>query len=161
MHTSMCMKYPLLFPSLSLSLRCAIFHEMVVDKQRRYEISIVPAIKNDNITVIAWMYVTLYYRTAVQLCIPSVLYGAKTWLPKKEFFECCDLYLYVCHHITEHATIDANESAVFAKDDNEEDDDWKTGPQFFKKVEAPAPLIQPTAVLVASYTICCCCLLKE
>jgi len=65
MHTSMCMKYPLLFPSLSLSLRCAIFHEMVVDKQRRYEISIVPAIKNDNITVIAWMYVTLYYRTAV------------------------------------------------------------------------------------------------
>jgi len=67
MHTSMCMKYPLLFPSLSLCLRCAIFHEMVVDKQRWYEISIVSAIKNENITAIAWMYVTLYYCTAVHL----------------------------------------------------------------------------------------------
>jgi len=38
----------------------------------------------------------------------------------------------VCHHCNEHATIDADdESAVFAKDDIEEDDDWKTGPQFF------------------------------
>ena len=61
MHASMCMRYPLLFPSLSLCLRCAIFHEMVVDKQRRYENSIVPAIKHDNNTIIAWVYVTPYY----------------------------------------------------------------------------------------------------
>jgi len=36
--------------------------------------------------------------------------------------------------ITEHATADADyEAAVFAKDDIEDDDDWKTGPRFFKK----------------------------
>ena len=36
--------------------------------------------------------------------------------------------------ITEHATVDADyEAAVFAKDDIEDDDDWKTGPRFFKK----------------------------
>ena len=36
--------------------------------------------------------------------------------------------------ITEHATVYADyEAAVFAKDDIEDDDDWKTGPRFFKK----------------------------
>ena len=67
MHASSCMNYPLMFPSLSLCLRCAIFHGMVVDKQSRYDTYTVQALKNDNITVFT-----------------PVLFAAKTWLQKKE-----------------------------------------------------------------------------
>ena len=37
----------------------------------------------------------------------------------------------------------------------------RLGLDFLKKVEAPAPLFQPPAVLVASYTYCCCCALRK
>ena len=51
MHTSTCIPYPLWFPSLWLSFRCAIFHGMVVDKQCRDETYIVPALKYNNTAV--------------------------------------------------------------------------------------------------------------
>jgi len=57
-HT-MCKNYLLSIPSLSLCSRCDIPHEMVVAKQCRYDIFIVPAIKNNNIAV--FIYVTLLY----------------------------------------------------------------------------------------------------
>jgi len=41
-----------------------------------------------------------------------------------------------------HATVDADEeSAVFAEDDDEEDDAWKTGPRFFEKSGSTSSLI--------------------
>jgi len=67
-HTMQCFS----IPSLSLCLRCAIPYEMMVDKQGRYDIFIVPAIKNNNIAV----FIGLLYDT--------VQYDAKTWLQKKE-----------------------------------------------------------------------------
>jgi len=43
-HTMQCLS----IPSLSLCLKCTFPHEMVVDKQGRYDIFIMPAIKNNN-----------------------------------------------------------------------------------------------------------------
>ena len=47
MHTSMSMKYALVFPSLGLCVRYATTHGLVVDKQ--YETFIVPALMFNNI----------------------------------------------------------------------------------------------------------------
>ena len=62
MHAISCMNYPLLLPSLSLCLRCAIFHGMGVDKQCRDETYIVPALKYNNIAVF----------TMIRLLTPSL-----------------------------------------------------------------------------------------
>ena len=71
----------------------------------------------------------------------SMLHASKTWLQKKEFSSIRNTFVIAVIYInmyviviTEHATVDADyEAAVFAKDDIEDDDDWKTGPRFFKK----------------------------
>jgi len=45
------LEVPVLFPSLSLCVRCAPFHGLVVDKQCGYETFIVPALIINNIAV--------------------------------------------------------------------------------------------------------------
>jgi len=91
----------------------------------------VSAIKNENITAIAWMYVTLYYCTAVHLI--CAVRCEDLAAEERIFLKCCDLYLYVCHPFTENADVDADESPVFAKDDNEEYDDWEDWASIFEK----------------------------
>ena len=73
-----CTVRPALFSSLSYCLRCAIYHEMVVDKQCWYETNIVPAHKNNNIAVF-----TVRLAAYIIAFLP-VPYAAKTWLQKKE-----------------------------------------------------------------------------
>ena len=57
-----------------------------------YETYIVPVLRNNNITVFTWTDVTMIYCTAAYtIAMTSVLYGAKTWLQKKENL-LCDMY---------------------------------------------------------------------
>jgi len=56
-----------------------------------YETYIVPLLSN-NITVFTWTDVTVIYcAAAYTIAMTSVLYGAKTWLQKKENL-LCDMY---------------------------------------------------------------------
>ena len=74
-------------PSLSVCLGYATFHEMVAskDKQREYETFILPALMNNNISVLMLLYVIFAYcMAAYTIAMAAVPYVAKTWLQKKE-----------------------------------------------------------------------------
>ena len=86
----MCVTRPFLlwFPSLGVCLGYATAHEMLadVDKQREYKTFIVPALMNNNISVLTLLYVNFTYCTAAYtIAMAAVPYVAKTWLQKKEF----------------------------------------------------------------------------
>ena len=124
----MCVTCLFLLWSLSLSV-CqgyATLHEAVADKQREYETFIVPALMNNNISVLTLLYVVITYGTAAYtIAMATVPNVAKTWMQKKEFVIAV-IYFYVLINL--HESLDPDND-----DANEEDDDWKTGPQFLKK----------------------------
>jgi len=56
------------------------------DKQREYETFILPALMNNNISVLMLLYVILAYcMAAYTIAMAAVPYVAKTWMQKKEF----------------------------------------------------------------------------
>jgi len=65
-----------------------------VDKQRKYETFIAPALMINNIAVFAQMYLTYNYCTAAYtIAMAVVVCVAKTWVQKNECF-CYDLLFY-------------------------------------------------------------------
>ena len=87
-EASMCVTRPFLlwFPSLSVCLGNATAHEMLadVDTQREYKTFIVPALMNNNISVLTLLYVIFTYCTAVYtIAMEAVPYAAKTWWRRK------------------------------------------------------------------------------
>jgi len=75
------------------------------------------------------MYVTYNYRTSAYTIAMAI---RRPGCRRKLKFAVIFKFMFV---IIVHATPDADEAAVFAKDVIEDDDDWKTGPRFFKKEE--------------------------
>ena len=81
------MNYPAWFPSISLSVRCATSHGILVEKQYGYETFIMPVLMINNIAVFAQMYVTYNYNyctAAYTIAMAVVLYVTKTWVQKNE-----------------------------------------------------------------------------
>ena len=108
-EASMCVTRPFLlwFPSLGVCLGNATAHETLADedKKREYKTFIVPALMNNNISVLMLLYVIFAYcMAAYTIAMAAVPYVAKTWLQKKEFvFAVIFIFIFV---INVHKSLD-------------------------------------------------------
>ena len=87
-------------PNLSVCLGYATFHEMVAskDKQREYETFILPALMNNNISVLTLLYVIFTYCTAaLHHRHGSCSVCCEDLAAEERICFCCDIYFHICH----------------------------------------------------------------